>query len=390
MEISFTFSVFVQLFSIILGLLTGVILWIYSKKIHSPNKLLGSSFIFISLGLTISFLIESGLMLKVPHLYRLGNLFALLIMPLSYLYMRTVIYQRKLHKWDLIHTLPPLLYIIDFLPFFLLSSSEKIAILQHDLRNLNHLLIFDQGWLLPHGFHLPFRQVSWLFYWILQVTLLVQVNTSWSDETKKKNQNWLHWAQIITGLQSFFFLPYFISLLLSTQQYNWLTTTTVIAVFFGFISIYMFMRPDILYGIKGIMAEDKKREEKKQPVLHNNLSYMEKDEVERVMLEVEALMKDQALYLQHGLTISDLAEKVNVPNHQLSAIINREAALNFNEYLNQHRIQHCVGSMQRGEWEKYTLEALAYQCGFSNRNSFTISFKKFTGQTPSQYVKQLK
>jgi AraC-like DNA-binding protein len=46
--------------------------------------------------------------------------------------------------------------------------------------------------------------------------------------------------------------------------------------------------------------------------------------------------------------------------------------------------------MQKGEWEKITLEALAYQSGFNNRNSFTLSFKKFTGQTPSEYIRQLK
>jgi AraC-like DNA-binding protein len=27
-------------------------------------------------------------------------------------------------------------------------------------------------------------------------------------------------------------------------------------------------------------------------------------------------------------------------------------------------------------------------CGFNNRNTFTVAFKKFTGNTPSDYVKQ--
>jgi AraC-like DNA-binding protein len=66
-------------------------------------------------------------------------------------------------------------------------------------------------------------------------------------------------------------------------------------------------------------------------------------------------------------------------------------SIRFNKILTFFvQVGQCIGSMQKGEWEKITLEALAYQSGFNNRNSFTLSFKKFTGQTPSEYIRQLK
>lgn len=389
MEISFTFSVFVKLLSIILGLLSAIILWVYPKKGGSPNRLLSTSFLFLSVALIWSFIIESGLILKVPHAYRLGNLFALLFMPLSYLYMRSVIHQTKLQKGDLIHIIFPLIYILDYLPFYLLSAGEKRLLLEQDLMNLNYLLSYDQGWLMPAGFHLVFRQLTWVFYWVLQVRLLSQVRI-YLPGVDKENRSWLRWAQIITGFQFFFFLPYFIFLLFDTIQYNWVTTTTIIAVFFVFILIYMFLRPDILYGLKELTYVSTAGETGQEEVNHTNLQYISQEEVDEIMQMVESLMNEKSYYLQHGFTLQDLANETQIPYHRLSSIINRETQLHFNEYLNRHRIQHCITNMQRGEWEKFTLEALAYECGFNNRNTFTLSFKKFKGLTPSAYFKQMK
>jgi AraC-like DNA-binding protein len=35
------------------------------------------------------------------------------------------------------------------------------------------------------------------------------------------------------------------------------------------------------------------------------------------------------------------------------------------------------------------LEAIAKECGFSNRNTFIAAFKKFKNMPPSQYIKSL-
>ena len=43
-----------------------------------------------------------------------------------------------------------------------------------------------------------------------------------------------------------------------------------------------------------------------------------------------------------------------------------------------------------GEWEHKTLEAIASEAGFNNRNTFTTAFKKETGQNPFEYLKEVK
>ena len=99
-------------------------------------------------------------------------------------------------------------------------------------------------------------------------------------------------------------------------------------------------------------------------------------------------MNERKPFLNKGYCIHDLANEIGIHAYQLSAYINQYLGMNFNEYFNGFRIRHCQELMQNGLVEQLNLSGLAYKCGFSNRNTLTTAFKKFTGVTPSGYGKQ--
>lgn len=101
-------------------------------------------------------------------------------------------------------------------------------------------------------------------------------------------------------------------------------------------------------------------------------------------------MVEQRPFLKVGYSIKDLSEEINVPGYQLSAFLNRQKGLNFNDYLNQFRVRYCEEVIRNGDAEMLNLKGIAYNCGFNNRNTFTKAFKKFTGYTPSDYKRQCK
>jgi AraC-like DNA-binding protein len=96
-------------------------------------------------------------------------------------------------------------------------------------------------------------------------------------------------------------------------------------------------------------------------------------------------MEDEKPFLRFGYSIGDLAKDLKIPSWQLSAFLNREMGINFNAFLNHYRVWHCEELIQKGLTGNEGLEILALQCGFSNRNTLTTAFKKFTGFTPSRY-----
>jgi len=95
-------------------------------------------------------------------------------------------------------------------------------------------------------------------------------------------------------------------------------------------------------------------------------------------------------FLKHGYNLKQLSADTSIPLHHLSAFINQYYHLHFNDFINERRIQFCQEKIKNDEWRYKTLEAIAEESGFSNRNTFTAAFKKVTGSNPSDYLKIVK
>ena len=68
-------------------------------------------FLLLSYPCFILFLINTGFLEYLPHVYRTGIIAHLLYMPASYLYIRSVVTNKGLTKIDFIHLIPALIYI---------------------------------------------------------------------------------------------------------------------------------------------------------------------------------------------------------------------------------------------------------------------------------------
>jgi AraC-like DNA-binding protein len=116
--------------------------------------------------------------------------------------------------------------------------------------------------------------------------------------------------------------------------------------------------------------------------------FLTTERVESIAVLLTEFMDRQRPFLRLGFCIRDLADEIGIPAYQLSAYLNQCLGMNFNEYFNWFRIRHCQELMQNGLVHRLNLSGLAYKCGFSNRNTLTTAFKKFTGVTPSDYGKK--
>jgi AraC-like DNA-binding protein len=92
-------------------------------------------------------------------------------------------------------------------------------------------------------------------------------------------------------------------------------------------------------------------------------------------------------YFNPELTIQDLAEKVNIPKHHLTYIINTGLDKNFFNFINEYRVEEFKRRAISPEYDHLTLVAIAFDCGFNSKSSFHNIFKNITGQTPSEYKK---
>ena len=98
-------------------------------------------------------------------------------------------------------------------------------------------------------------------------------------------------------------------------------------------------------------------------------------------------MLQQKPFLKPHYKLKDLAEDLQMPLHQLSAFLNKRLGMHFTDYLNQFRIKYCEDLIKNERSGRINMKDLVAKCGFHNRNTFTTAFKKFTGKTPSEYVR---
>jgi AraC-like DNA-binding protein len=95
-------------------------------------------------------------------------------------------------------------------------------------------------------------------------------------------------------------------------------------------------------------------------------------------------------FLKRGYNLKQLSADTSIPLHHLSAFINQAYQVHFNDFINEYRVRFCQVKIRNDEWQAKTLEAIAEESGFNNRNTFTAAFRKVTGQNPSEFLKQIK
>ena len=407
METYFKLTSVVQIVAFTLGFVASYVLWRYPKDLETPNKYLAVSMASISYALVVVFLVETGWIIYLPHLYRTGNLLALLYIPFSYLYVRSAIAGKKFRVIDLLHLVPAFLYFADCLPFFWLSTAGKQLVLQRDLIDLHHLNPYAQGWLFPAGFPFPAQSLQFLVYWSLQIGLVIKYYRHEQFAKTEENRNWRIWLITYCVLQVIPVFHYFYGWFTSPDTSTVLVQITVAGNII-FTAIALFTHPGILYGnvqeMKTLRSAieipvdlnpeqspssfDVVQQDDPAPE-HEHKQLIDSEKALIITTQLKAFMLT-CPYLRQGYALQDLSNDLHVPAYQLSSLLNRYIGTSFNDYLNQHRIEYCMDRMKKGDGHVLTLEGLAYDCGFSNRNSFTTAFKKFAGVPPSEYLREIK
>ncbi|WP_445453960.1 helix-turn-helix domain-containing protein [Flavobacterium sp. 25HG05S-40] len=109
-------------------------------------------------------------------------------------------------------------------------------------------------------------------------------------------------------------------------------------------------------------------------------------EIENWKVKIENAIVEEKLYQNPELTLTDLAKILHTNATLISKTINQGFGLNFNDFINNFRIEAVKSSFQKGEHKKSTLLGIAFDCGFNSKATFNRAFKKNTGLSPKEYL----
>lgn len=100
-------------------------------------------------------------------------------------------------------------------------------------------------------------------------------------------------------------------------------------------------------------------------------------------------LKNRKLYLNQNFNLTECARELEMPSHHISYFLKKQYELSFASYKNSLRMEHAKQLIEMGYLENNTIEALASECGFTSRTSFSKTFKTFVEVSPSEYAATL-
>ena len=103
--------------------------------------------------------------------------------------------------------------------------------------------------------------------------------------------------------------------------------------------------------------------------------------------KLNTLIKEEELFKNADLKMSDVAKELHILPHKLSQLINDNLGKNFTLFINEHRIDEAKKMI--ATHSNIKLEAIGYDCGFNSKSTFYSVFKRITGTTPSKYKESL-
>lgn len=127
--------------------------------------------------------------------------------------------------------------------------------------------------------------------------------------------------------------------------------------------------------------------EEPKPKVNVNIS----SKTEKLLLKKLEQFEESKAFIKKDVNLNKLAKDFDTNTKYLSEIIKSYKNKNFNQYLNELRINYLIDQLNTNEKVLNTkVSYLASDIGFSSHSTFTTLFTQYIGQSPSEYIKALK
>ncbi|WP_168927848.1 helix-turn-helix domain-containing protein [Chitinophaga terrae (ex Kim and Jung 2007)] len=335
--------------------------------------------------------------LAFPHLSRISWLLPTVFGPLIYLltyYLTTG--KKQLQRRDVIHFIPFFVYLLLLLPWYLQAAADKRRLLDDfEAASTN-----DFGWMNQFS-------IAWiLLYLILALVQLQRYRKTLQSVHAAFNVFQLQWLRrfiyifllilVVSGL-AFYGRKFGLPLLSHLYHYNY--ALVVLALYW--VAGKCITQPQLFEHCQPV-AEPPACEAPVKTLVFGSAGYddtqgsaarkyaksgLDDAATDQLTERLLQYMDNEKPYLDRALTISSLAAALGVSRHHLSQVINARLALSFFDFINSYRIRAVQSQMLAPGARSLSLLGIAYECGFNSKATFNTSFKKFTGMTPSAYLK---
>tara|TARA_B110000240_G_C13493813_1_gene450802 strand:+ start:90 stop:1127 length:1038 start_codon:yes stop_codon:yes gene_type:complete len=340
-------------------ILLSVFLFTVKTKNKLSNRLFGIYLLVIAFDLIGLFTNKTS---EYPNIQNLKMASSLLQVPLFYLYVLSACYSNfKIKKKHISHSLLFLIFLITF----------KITAFSNQSLFLYEVV----------------GESQFLIYIITVFIILKKYKTVYLENYSNANYaiyKWLFQINVFACIaHTFVVLRWYLSH--STFQAYVLNINIIISLSVLSITIFFVLKalyqPELFTGININLKPLKSILEKKSTIKKIGLE-------NEHLKKLTSFMGKEKPYFDFELTLQKLASQIEIPEKELSILINHHLGKHFFDFINEYRINEAKNILENHLKKEVTILEILYQVGFNSKSSFYTAFKKETNQTPTQYRKE--
>lgn len=118
---------------------------------------------------------------------------------------------------------------------------------------------------------------------------------------------------------------------------------------------------------------------------------LDQESKDRLFNQIKRVMDDMSIICKPDFSLQQLADLVGSNYKYVSQVLNECYGKSFKQVLNEQRVREACRMFNDTErYGNLTIEAIAANLGFNSRSNFTVTFKRITGISPSDFMKMAK
>ncbi|GLU43572.1 AraC family transcriptional regulator [Allomuricauda sp. NBRC 101325] len=370
----FDLSSHLMLLGVVQGFFLALVIFLRAKK-KSAIILFGWALVIQCLVFLDVYLCYTGLIKYAIHFNDSTEPLVLLISPSMYFFLYALL-ERKPFAFKKLwpHFILPILYALSQINYYLSPVEVKLnAYLGAYYHNFGYVDV-------PEGFNYSYHFIKDEFRWLVLFSLSFYAVLSVILILKSRKKGWVSPKNIKVDKYIFsrntviIIIILFFTLLLTYLNFDDDGGDHYIGII-QTVSIYItsfFILSESRFFEKTWIAD------KYETLASDSIQF---DHIE-TFLSVSQYFSDQ------NTTLKSLAEKLDTNANTVSKLINSATGANFNDYINQKRVELAKTRLLDAEFKHLTVEAIGQTVGFNSKSAFYNAFKKHAGQSPSAYVKE--
>ena len=280
---------------------------------------------------------------------------------------------------------------------FKFSKPELIHFTPFAIYGLYHLVVFGQGRLATQDWiadvhlryiHTPMNILMLLsnIYYLYKAVDYYRNYRSWLNEsfsnTTDIDLSWFRNLLWLVGLG--IGLSWIFDLLRLNQTQNWWEYfATGVMIYIISISGY--------HKGKEVYLNFSEIPENTNPKSNNQqISELKDPRQEHIKNKLTTLIENERIYLRPDLTLMQLASSIKASPTEVSSVINSHYQKNFNQFINDYRVELFKSNAVQPNNSHLSLLAIAFDSGFNSKATFNRVFKEKVGMSPRAYLRSLK